>query len=97
MPAATRSTFMTNSWDFYKPALASEYPEVDGPLTVTAYMGALQSVYMLYQQKMVQKNAAPFKNDFDFMCFHGPFGKQVQKAYARIVSRPLSPFIFNIS
>ena len=77
---------MANYWDFYKPALASEYPEVDGPLTVVAYMNALQMVYDTYKNKAKTHGTKTALQDFDYLCFHGPFGKQVRKAFARMVS-----------
>lgn len=36
-----RSTFIDNNHDFYKPNPASEYPTVDGHLSINIYLGAL--------------------------------------------------------
>jgi hydroxymethylglutaryl-CoA synthase len=44
---------MANTYDFYKPNLSSEYPEVDGPLTITTYLQALDQSY----QRFCEKNA----------------------------------------
>ncbi|KAG8931058.1 ATP-dependent 5'-3' DNA helicase hcs1 [Tulasnella sp. 418] len=44
-------TYMANTYDFYKPQLASEYPEVDGPLSITTYITALDSSYSRYREK----------------------------------------------
>jgi len=103
---AVHGTYMANSWDFYKPALSSEFPEVDGPLTLTAYLTALESTYATFREKEARRlhsaanGSAPAQphdpksavtvDDFDFFCFHGPFGKLVQKAFARLVRLPRS-------
>ena len=34
---------MSNTYDFYKPNLSSEYPEVDGPVSVVTYVAALDA------------------------------------------------------
>ena len=34
-------THMINAWDFYKPDLSSEYPQVDGPLTLYTYLSLI--------------------------------------------------------
>ncbi|WAQ82373.1 hypothetical protein PtA15_2A690 [Puccinia triticina] len=89
-------THMTNCWDFYKPALASEFPEVDGPLTLTAYLSALDNVYDRFREKnaqpgrMIANGSSDSKantslESFDFVAFHGPYGKLVQKATARLL------------
>lgn len=88
---------MANSWDFYKPALASEFPEVDGPLTLVAYLSALDNVYDRFREKHGKKlglqvndqqdiKAKLSLDHFDYVAFHGPYGKLVQKAAARLVS-----------
>lgn len=46
---------MTNAWDFYKPNLSEEYPVVDGPLTLTSYLGALDNAYNRYQEKYTKR------------------------------------------
>lgn len=45
---------MTNSYDFYKPKLSSEYPEVDGPLSVVTYIAALDEAYSRFREKTVK-------------------------------------------
>lgn len=42
---------MANTYDFYKPKLDSEYPEVDGPLSITTYLTALDESYARYREK----------------------------------------------
>jgi hydroxymethylglutaryl-CoA synthase len=52
---------MANTYDFYKPKLESEYPEVDGPVSVVTYVSALDQSYGRYKEKMaklVKRNQA---------------------------------------
>ncbi|KAF7359815.1 3-hydroxy-3-methylglutaryl coenzyme A synthase [Mycena venus] len=44
-------TYMADTYDFYKPNLSSEYPEVDGPLSVVTYIQALDESYKAYKAK----------------------------------------------
>ena len=46
-----RATHMKHVYDFYKPELHSEYPQVDGPLSVECYLSALDICYERYRQK----------------------------------------------
>lgn len=89
---------MANTYDFYKPKLDSEYPEVDGPVSVVTYVSALDQSYARYKEKVVkaakraqangtngvQKHAFSL-NDIDYAIFHAPYGKQVQKGYGRML------------
>ena len=43
---------MENVYDFYKPNLASEYPLVDGKLSIQCYMRALDRCYAAYRKKI---------------------------------------------
>ena len=52
--SAVHGTYMSNLFDFYKPNLASEYPEVDGPATVVAYVAALDAAYAAYKEKIAK-------------------------------------------
>lgn len=45
---------MANTYDFYKPKLDSEYPEVDGPVSVVTYVSALDQSYARYKEKMAK-------------------------------------------
>ena len=60
--AATHGTYMANTYDFYKPNLSSEYPEVDGPLTITTYLRALDQSYQRYCEKVSQVKSKPLAN-----------------------------------
>ncbi|EJD08545.1 hydroxymethylglutaryl-CoA synthase [Fomitiporia mediterranea MF3/22] len=44
-------TYMANTYDFYKPKLDSEYPEVDGPASITTYLTALDNSYSRFREK----------------------------------------------
>ena len=43
---------MANIYDFYKPKLQSEYPEVDGPLSVSTYIRAMDGAYSAFRSKV---------------------------------------------
>lgn len=42
---------MEHVYDFYKPDLQSEYPVVDGKLSIQCYLGALDKCYQRYRTK----------------------------------------------
>ncbi|KAJ7862054.1 hydroxymethylglutaryl-coenzyme A synthase N terminal-domain-containing protein, partial [Mycena leptocephala] len=42
-------TYMADTYDFYKPNLSSEYPEVDGPGSVVTYIQAFDAAYNAYK------------------------------------------------
>ncbi|KAH9479338.1 ATP-dependent 5'-3' DNA helicase hcs1 [Psilocybe cubensis] len=92
--------YMANTYDFYKPQLSSEYPEVDGPVSVVTYVAALDAAYTAYREKLakVAKRAhlngtstekpseVPFSlEDVDYAIFHSPYGKQAVKGHARMM------------
>ncbi|XP_006032002.1 hydroxymethylglutaryl-CoA synthase, mitochondrial isoform X1 [Alligator sinensis] len=86
-----RGTHMENAYDFYKPNLASEYPVVDGKLSIQCYFRALDQCYAVYRKKIQsqwQKEGItkPFTmEDFQFIIFHTPFCKLVQKSVGRLL------------
>ena len=84
-----RGSHMKHAYDFYKPDLTSEYPVVDGKLSVECYTKALDSCYQLYCKKAISQlnlSGRSFSfHDIDYMLFHCPFAKLVQKSVARIV------------
>ena len=49
---------MANTYDFYKPKLDSEYPEVDGPLSITTYLSALDASYSRFREKTAKVQKA---------------------------------------
>ncbi|WVQ85634.1 hydroxymethylglutaryl-CoA synthase [Cryptococcus sp. DSM 104549] len=54
-------TYIANTWDFYKPDLSAEYPTVDGPWTIAAYLGALDNAYSTYVEKAEKSRARAAK------------------------------------
>ena len=88
---------MANTYDFYKPQLSSEYPEVDGPVSVVTYIAALDAAYARFREKVAKANkrsqghATGEKSDkvfsiddVDYALFHSPYGKQAVKGFARL-------------
>ena len=51
-----RSIYMQHAYDFYKPDLSSEYPVVDGKLSVQCYVNALDNCYQMYKSKAKKTN-----------------------------------------
>ncbi|KAI1499497.1 putative hydroxymethylglutaryl-CoA synthase [Biscogniauxia marginata] len=90
-----RGTYMSHVYDFYKPDLTSEYPYVDGHYSVNCYTEALDAAYRAYSKReaLLQNGhangtAAGGKtalDRFDYLCFHAPTCKVVQKSYARLL------------
>lgn len=82
-------------YDFYKPDLSSEYPLVDGKLSINCYLEALDKCYQGYKSKVEQKknSEGTFEGDndtvnleyFDYMVFHVPFSRLCQKSLARLM------------
>ena len=66
----TKATFATNVWDFFKPKMDSEYPEVDGALSESCYFEALDSCYLGFLRKQ-----AKVKEDEDQVGFIEAIGK----------------------
>ncbi|KAJ3140396.1 hypothetical protein HK100_009946 [Physocladia obscura] len=81
-----RSTFMDHVWDFYKPDLHSEYPEVDGPLSNTCYIKAIDKCYEGYLDRLekYQGIVTPTLKIGDYYLFHCPYSKLVQKSFGRL-------------
>jgi len=95
---AVHGSYMCNTYDFYKPNLSSEYPEVDGPVSVVTYTASLDKAYTAYREKAARlaKRAAlsghangdakSFSLDsVDYALFHSPYGKQAVKGHARML------------
>ncbi|KAF9614777.1 hypothetical protein IFM89_020631 [Coptis chinensis] len=80
-----RGSHMAHAYDFYKPNLASEYPVVDGKLSQTCYLMALDSCYKRFCAKYEKFQGKPFSiSDADYVVFHSPYNKLVQKSFARL-------------
>jgi len=76
---------MDHQYDFYKPILSinnfisgSEYPIVDGKVSMDCYIGAMKECYNKLKQKKRGENLIDAN---DYICFHTPFHKMVQKAF----------------
>lgn len=92
METSLRGTYMQHAYDFYKPDLTSEYPYVDGHFSLTCYTKALDAAYRDYCRREAKSatnghatgDKTPFDR-FDYMAFHAPTCKLVQKSYARLL------------
>ncbi|KAI0052756.1 hydroxymethylglutaryl-CoA synthase [Auriscalpium vulgare] len=51
-------TYMDNTYDFYKPDLSSEYPTVDGPLSISTYIAAMDGAYSAFRSKVASATKA---------------------------------------
>jgi len=81
-----RSSHSVHVYDFYKPDLESEYPRVDGKLSIQCYLSSLDKCYQRYRQKSQARNGETITLDsFDGCVFHSPYCKLVQKSLARLV------------
>ncbi|KAK4328393.1 hypothetical protein Pmani_001218 [Petrolisthes manimaculis] len=83
-----RGSHMCHVYDFYKPDLTSEYPTVDGKLSIQCYLSALDSCYATYSRKANATKDASLPtmslDQLDAVIFHSPFCKLVQKSLARL-------------
>ncbi|XP_020262120.1 hydroxymethylglutaryl-CoA synthase-like [Asparagus officinalis] len=80
-----RGTHMSHVYDFYKPDLASEYPVVDGKLSQTCYLMAVDLCYKHFRSKYEKFEGKQFSiTDADYFVFHSPYNKLVQKSFARL-------------
>ncbi|KAK9103460.1 hypothetical protein Sjap_020714 [Stephania japonica] len=80
-----RGSYMSHVYDFYKPDLASEYPVVDGKLSQTCYLMALDTCYKRLCAKYEKLQGKQFSiSDADYFVFHSPYNKLVQKSFARL-------------
>lgn len=79
-----RASHMKHAYDFFKPNLSTDFPIVDGPLSLKSYFEALSSCYRLFRTKRNITSKSPL-DAYDFYLFHSPFGKLVQKALSKLV------------
>lgn len=81
-----KSTHMAHAYDFYKPNMSSEYPVIDGQLSLKCYLSALDICYKRYGEKFAKQFnlMKPFSlSELDYMVFHAPYCKLVQKSIGR--------------
>lgn len=84
-PVGLRAVHMEHVYDFYKPDLASEYPMVDGKLSIQCYLSALDKCYQCYADKASKRSNCDFSlGASDFFLFHSPFTRLVVKSLARL-------------
>ena len=77
--------YSENVYDFYKPIPTSEYPVVDGKLSIECYLKSLDKCYAKYCARANKKHQTnPDLSSFDAVLFHTPFCKLVQKSFARL-------------
>jgi hydroxymethylglutaryl-CoA synthase len=80
-----RSAHMEHVYDFYKPLPTSEYPTVDGKLSVSCYLRALDNCFQIYAKKFYAKEGRQYGlNEADYYVFHAPYNKLVQKSFGRL-------------
>ena len=93
-----RGTYVTHAYDFFKPDLASEYPVVDGQFSLRCYTEAVDACYKAYGDREHALKAKGQVNGsssepadetplhrFDYLLFHAPTCKLVQKSYGRML------------
>mmetsp|Transcript_104832 Transcript_104832/g.302424 ORF Transcript_104832/g.302424 Transcript_104832/m.302424 type:complete len:395 (-) Transcript_104832:879-2063(-) len=81
-----RATHAIDCYDFYKPsANHNEYALVDGKLSQSAYLTCVDKCYQRYVEKaMARTGEVVTASSFDYLCFHSPYHKLVQKGYTRL-------------
>jgi len=81
-----RGTHMENVYDFYKPNLDSEFPVVDGKLSADCYLRAVDRCYDAYSKNFEKQLGKKMAVDaVDYIVFHAPYNKLVQKSLARLL------------
>lgn len=78
---STRTTHACDVWDFFKPNMDSEYPQVNGALSQTCYLRALDDCYLRFCNKKGRFSV----DSADYMLFHSPYNKLVQKSFGRLM------------
>jgi hydroxymethylglutaryl-CoA synthase len=88
MDRGVRSSHMQHVYDFYKPDMASEYPTVDGRLSIQCYLHALDMCYERFTNKAIAAGIRGGNSTLDVgdaFLFHSPYCKLVQKSFARLL------------
>jgi hydroxymethylglutaryl-CoA synthase len=82
---SVRGSHFAHVYDFFKPNLNSPYPVVDGKFSQECYFRALDSSYERYVSKAKKATGADFDMTVpDYMGFHAPYIKLVQKSFGRL-------------
>lgn len=88
---ATRATHACHVWDFFKPNMDSEYPEVNGSLSQTCYLRALDDCYTRFVKKSRDiRGVDSTVTASDYFLFHSPYNKLVQKSFGRLIFQDMS-------
>lgn len=82
----SRTTHASHQWDFFKPNPHSEYPVVNGKFSQKCYLTAFDSCYTRFieKQKKLTGDENIGSNTIDYMLFHSPYNKLVQKTVQRL-------------
>ncbi|GAY41276.1 hypothetical protein CUMW_058170 [Citrus unshiu] len=92
-----RGSHMSHAYDFYKPNLASEYPVVDGKLSQTCYLMALDSCYKYFCQKFEKLEGRQFSMlDVDYFVFHSPYNKEGKRVIMFSYGSGLTATMFSL-
>ncbi|KAK1399877.1 hypothetical protein POM88_009740 [Heracleum sosnowskyi] len=77
----------SSSWDGrYGLVVCTDSAVVDGKLSQTCYLMALDSCYKRYCHKYEKLEGKQFSmDDADYFVFHSPYNKLVQKSFARLM------------
>jgi len=92
-PVGRAGPHIEHVYDFYKPRSDSEYPVVDGQLSIQSYLKALDFAYDAYRKRFSEIKGEKFSSkQADYFVFHSPYGGMVKKAVARLT---LNDFLEN--
>jgi hydroxymethylglutaryl-CoA synthase len=81
----TAAHYMQHAFDFYKPNPSSEYPIVDGQVSISCYLKALDACYNAHLDKIAKKTGKDATlESFDYFVFHSPYSRLVQKSMGRL-------------
>jgi len=81
-----QGSYFEHVYDFFKPNSKSEYPTVAGQLSIECYLRAIDHSYQIYRRNFERIHKSPFSlSKADFLVFHSPFNKLVQKSFARMM------------
>lgn len=70
-------------YDFYKPDPSTEFPMLDGPLSVSAYLHSALHAFTDWKRKQSEDDVS-ISNHFNQLIFHSPYSKIVYKAFCQL-------------
>ncbi|EOD53184.1 putative hydroxymethylglutaryl- synthase protein [Neofusicoccum parvum UCRNP2] len=91
LDAGLNGSFFKHTYDFYKADFKSEYPIVDGQYSIQCYTEAVDACYKTYNARKAALTQSRSTTEgtaldfFDYMAFHAPTCKLVEKSYARLL------------